>query len=70
MSTVVLAKDGKSLVGLSSCLLPTLLLLLLAEGCEGLVSLQACSKSGERSCSASHWVGTLPVTYNNNFSDL
>ena len=68
MSTVVLAKDGESLVGFSSCLLPPLLLL--AEGCEGLVSLQACSKSGERSCSASHWVGTLPVTYNNNFSDL
>ena len=65
MSTVVLAKDGESLVGFSSCLLPTLLLLLLAEGCEGLVSLQACSKSGERSCSASHWAGTLPVKITN-----
>ena len=47
--SAVLAKDGESLA------------LLLAEGGEGLVALQARSKTGERSCAASYWTHTLTL---------
>ena len=58
---VVLAKDGESLAGLSSLQLWPSLLMLLAEGGESLVALQARSKSGERSSCASNWTDTLTL---------
>jgi len=59
--SVVLAKDGESLAGLSSLQLWPSLLMLLAEGGESLVALQARSKSGERSSCASNWTDTLTL---------
>ena len=59
--SVVLAKDGESLAGLSSLQLWPSLLMLLAEGGESLVALQARSKTGERSSCASNWTDTLTL---------